>query len=209
LTPHTGQEAHVVVAAPVLLFALATSLTAAAPTKDADTDTAEIFQLLIDDRLDERGEAPDGDYMVLAAETLVVCLPDVTEKEGDFSIGRMIDRSVALTDVSESMRRELLCRDQVEYVPSSSFARARVVLASEITAIFTGGGWWEAFYQTFPGSRGYMQFTSPAFSTGRDQALVYVSHACGGLCGTGWIVRLGKGADGRWRITSREMLWIS
>jgi hypothetical protein len=41
-----------------------------------------------------------------------------------------------------------------------------------------------------------------------NQALVYIEHGCGGLCGTGHYVLLEKGVDG-WKVIKRSMVWIS
>jgi hypothetical protein len=93
-------------------------------------------------------------------------------------------------------------------LPSARYENAQVVLESQIEAIFSGEGWWEEFYRTFPESRGYVQFTAPAYSEDGKHALIYVSHSCGGLCGTGWLIYLSK-PNGKWEITARRMLWIS
>jgi hypothetical protein len=107
------------------------------------------------------------------------------------------------------MRRELVCQQEGGMLPTSRFDDAQMVSASQIDAIFSSDGWWEEFYRTFPGSRGFVAFTDPVFSADRTHALVYVSHSCGGLCGTGWLVYLLRATDGHWRIASRRMLWIS
>jgi hypothetical protein len=71
-----------------------------------------------------------------------------------------------------------------------------------------GGGWWEEFYKKYPDSGGFISFSRVGFNSDVDQALVYIAHGCGGLCGTGHYVLLEKGVDG-WKVVKRSMVWIS
>ena len=67
---------------------------------------------------------------------------------------------------------------------------------------------WRAFYAKYPGSVGYVSLSRVGFNNEADQALVYVGHTCGGLCGTGKLVLLQK-QNGLWGITKELLLWIS
>ena len=78
----------------------------------------------------------------------------------------------------------------------------------EIEKIFNGGGWWEEFYKRYPDSGGLIIFSRAGFNAAMNQALVYIQHGCGGLCGTGHYVLLEKSVDG-WRVVKRNMVWIS
>jgi hypothetical protein len=81
--------------------------------------------------------------------------------------------------------------------------------AAQVLSIFAdGGGWWTEFYRRYPGARGFIRFSKLAFTPAHDQAVVYVSHSCGGLCGTGWLVWLRRSST-RWAIAAQSMLWIS
>lgn len=71
-----------------------------------------------------------------------------------------------------------------------------------------GPGGWKDFYRKYPKSSGYWTFSPVGYDSGGAEALVYVGHHCGGLCGTGHLVLLTK-EDGRWVIKNRLMLWIS
>jgi hypothetical protein len=177
---------------------------------DQDADTTAIFSLLVKDRLAANGEELEGDYVVVVAETIAVCPPGAGSGEDEeFSTASMIKLAGCFPGADDSMLRALLCRQEVSMLPSSRIPNTTVVLQSEIDAIFSGHGWWEEFYKVFPSSRGYVQFTAPAFSADGKRALVYVSHICGGLCGTGWLVLLSGDEAGGWRIAGRRMLWIS
>jgi hypothetical protein len=47
-----------------------------------------------------------------------------------------------------------------------------------------------------------------SFSSDHEEALVYGSFTCGGLCGQGIIMRIERGADG-WRVARAMTVWIS
>jgi len=67
---------------------------------------------------------------------------------------------------------------------------------------------WKAFYEKHPNAAGYWQFSRPGYDASADEALVYVSHSCGWLCGTGHLYLLAK-QNGHWKVKNRVMLWIS
>jgi hypothetical protein len=46
------------------------------------------------------------------------------------------------------------------------------------------------------------------FNAAMNQAMVYIQHACGGLCGSGHYVLLEKNAD-QWRVVKESMVWVS
>jgi len=69
-------------------------------------------------------------------------------------------------------------------------------------------GGWKDFYKRYPKSSGYWSFSPVGYDTKGTEALVYVGHHCGGLCGTGHLVLLAK-ENGHWIVKNRVMLWIS
>jgi hypothetical protein len=70
---------------------------------------------------------------------------------------------------------------------------------------------WEGFYKKYPKSAGFWQFSRPGYNFTRDEALLYVGHSCGGLCGTGHLDLLSQQNEqnGQWTVKNRMMLWIS
>lgn len=70
------------------------------------------------------------------------------------------------------------------------------------------GDSWKGFYKNHPNAGGFWQFSQPAYNSAGDEAIVYVSHSCGGLCGTGHLYLLTR-RSGVWKMTNRLMLWIS
>jgi hypothetical protein len=67
---------------------------------------------------------------------------------------------------------------------------------------------WKAFYEKHLQAGGFWRFSRPGYNSDRDEALVYVSHSCGWLCGTGHFYLLSK-QSGAWKVRNRLMLWIS
>lgn len=85
----------------------------------------------------------------------------------------------------------------------------------ESDAIFDSGGNfdhtrdnWTKFYEKYPDSGGFIMLSNVGFSKTGDQALVYVVHWCGDLCGTGHYVLLSKDED-KWKVDEKAMIWIS
>jgi hypothetical protein len=88
--------------------------------------------------------------------------------------------------------------------------KVKYVLAEkqEIERIFKGGGWWEDFYERYPGSEGLIILSRVGFDAGMNQALVYFHHWCGPKCGRGYYLLLEKSSD-RWQVVQRKQVWIS
>ena len=53
-----------------------------------------------------------------------------------------------------------------------------------------------------------VRLSAISFSADREEALVYGSFTCGGMCGEGVIVRIVRGPGG-WRVARAMMVWIS
>jgi len=73
----------------------------------------------------------------------------------------------------------------------------QVVSRAKIEGLFGAGGW-KAFFETFPDSGGYTQFSAVGFSQDRTRALLYSGYSCGFLCGGGTYYFWVK-ADGKWK----------
>lgn len=86
----------------------------------------------------------------------------------------------------------------------------KMVSSKEIEEFFTRGPGrgWEGFYKKYPNAAGFWQFSRPGYNMTHDEAVLYVSHSCGRLCGTGHLYLLRK-ENGQWVVKNRVMLWIS
>lgn len=78
----------------------------------------------------------------------------------------------------------------------------------ELDRMFKSRDEWGEFYKKYPDSGGFIRLSRVGFNSAMNQALVYVEHGCGGLCGTGHYVLLEKNVDG-WRVVQSSMAWIS
>ena len=67
---------------------------------------------------------------------------------------------------------------------------------------------WKDFYAKHPRAAGFWTFSRPGYNHANDEAVLYVTHSCGWLCGTGHLYFLAK-QDGQWRVKNRLFLWIS
>ncbi len=57
-------------------------------------------------------------------------------------------------------------------------------------------------------SLGYLTLSGVGFNPSRTQAIFYVEHMCGGLCGGGWYVLMEK-VGGTWQFRDKHFTWIS
>ena len=84
-----------------------------------------------------------------------------------------------------------------------------MITRDEIEKIFKkGSGGWAEFYKKHPKAGGLWIFSPPGYNVTGDEAVLYVGHSCGGLCGTGHLYFLTR-QGGQWNVTNRTMLWIS
>jgi hypothetical protein len=84
-----------------------------------------------------------------------------------------------------------------------------LVPGREIRGFFEDGAQgWSKFYEKYPWSSGYWEFSRVGFDNGNREAVVYLGRHCGGLCGTGNLVLLRK-VSGKWVVKNSAMLWIS
>jgi hypothetical protein len=82
-----------------------------------------------------------------------------------------------------------------------------LVPKEKIEQIFTGLES-DEFHKQFPDSGGYIALSRAGLNKRGDQALVYMQHICGGLCGTGHYILLVKKDQG-WRVEDTFRAWIS
>jgi hypothetical protein len=67
---------------------------------------------------------------------------------------------------------------------------------------------WDEFYRQFPDSGGFIALSRAGLNSGSNQALVYLQHSCGMLCGSGHYLLLVKNDRG-WVVQKKVMAWIS
>lgn len=65
-----------------------------------------------------------------------------------------------------------------------------------------------SFEKLFPGAGGIIAFSRVGLNPALDEAVVFRSFVCGGLCGSGWRYFLKK-RRGKWQITDEKMIWVS
>jgi hypothetical protein len=60
----------------------------------------------------------------------------------------------------------------------------------------------------FPDSGGYIALSRAGLNSRGDQAVVYMRHVCGGLCGSGHYLLLVK-KNKEWVVQKHFMAWVS
>ena len=72
----------------------------------------------------------------------------------------------------------------------------QLIIADELRSTNSTAGW-EAFFQRYPDSRGWIELSAVGFNVNKTVAVVYMGHHCGPLCGRGGFHVLEK-KDGKW-----------
>jgi hypothetical protein len=173
------------------------SVPAAPLVSREESDTAEVYSVVVREMF---GGERAGGRVVLATETGVhrTCM-----SEGD---ARGLE--VSAETLSDYCRSNKVSK---RIMPLPGLTAPQVFLAEEdYEAIFSDRNLdgWRTFHRRYPNSSGYIYLSSVGFNEAGDEAFLYASKTCGGLCGDGWHVVLRKGPGG-WRIQDKEMLWVS
>lgn len=161
--------------------------------------------------LDGLGRPEDPEEAWKNKEILVSDLtadPELTESEwGPWGFRSNSTAAPAKeTEDAFKLRAHDLCRVEDKLHPAISH---KMVNHSELANMFKkGADGWDKFYQLYPDAAGFWDFSSPGYNKARNEAVLYVGHHCGGLCGTGHLFFLVK-EDGQWKVKNRLMLWIS
>jgi hypothetical protein len=79
--------------------------------------------------------------------------------------------------------------------------------AEEAGKLVAGGGGWEGFYNKYPNS-GITLVSRPGINAEHNRALLYMGTSCGGLCGDGVLLLLGKDGE-EWKVLNRVTIWVS
>jgi hypothetical protein len=83
-----------------------------------------------------------------------------------------------------------------------------LVEKAEIDAIFQNNGWWTDYYKKYADSQGFLTVSRIGFSADEKQALFYSANGCGGKCGAGTYVVMGK-VGANWRVVKEILMWVS
>jgi hypothetical protein len=112
------------------------------------------------------------------------------------------------SSVPRELRKELVRANAARQpIDLSGVPRVRVVNAADIRKL-VGNRSWDAFYERYPQTAGWVEISLPALSADGSHALVYLEHRCDGLCGTGTLVYLERAPKG-WVVVKQLGLWIS
>src|SRR5215469_721922 len=152
-------------------------------------------------------EAWEGKQMLIADLTTAP-FPDKPEGQANWGFRSNSKAAPSRETFSDYVEKaHSTCAVKPEFGDPHSY---KIIERDEVNNFFkkgTGKGWQE-FYKRYPKSAGYWQFSRPGYNSTRDEALLYVSHSCGSLCGTGHLYLLSK-QSGKWTVKNRVMLWIS
>jgi hypothetical protein len=99
----------------------------------------------------------------------------------------------------------------LKYLPTLGLRLPVVLATSDSLRVVAGEGlekYWSRFYQRYPHSSGSITLSAIGYNIKGDAAILIVEQSCGGLCGSGSAVVVGRD-DGRWHLIAIQNLWIS
>lgn len=164
--------------------------------------------------LEALGNPEDPEEAWQGKEMLVVDLTGAsTVEKGQWSGWGLRSKSTAAPSTETRSDYETKSKDACRLKAGWGDARLYKPLASEeMSGYFKIHGkhrdGWQEFYKNHPKAGGFWTFSRPGYNAAHDEALLYVTHSCGWLCGTGHLYLLAM-EDGHWKVKNRLFLWIS
>jgi hypothetical protein len=114
--------------------------------------------------------------------------------------------------ISQETIDDYVAKNAKSYQLTKSFdlkLKYTLIPKEKIEQIFKSGpGGWGEFYMQFPDSGGLIALSRAGLDSGGNQALVYITHSCGGLCGSGNYLLLVK-KDKGWVVRKKFTAWVS
>jgi hypothetical protein len=134
---------------------------------------------------------------------------DIYLSHEDFSVEALpkeiLEKGKDVVLSKDAVANFLRVSPEITALDREQFAGLPLVLSSraEVDDVFENKGGWEAL-----GASTIVRFSRIGYSCDGNQALLYRSQSCGGLCGSGDLVILEKKGD-KWQVVLTRMLWIS
>jgi hypothetical protein len=123
--------------------------------------------------------------LVIGEETIAYKMRLRPDAESEAVVGPAISEYVRLNEKTWLLQRSLSIEKPYELVGSDEFKKS----------VFKGD--WESFYKRRPNSGGWIGLSPVGFNADKTVAVVFMTHACGSLCGGGDFYVLQK-KGGKW-----------
>jgi hypothetical protein len=176
---------------------------------DSTQDTNEIYRLIIRERYTFR----DTRLVVLRAGTARYPLYEDDALRDEYyhspiqTFRQLVNESMPEVE-SETLDSYQAVNQTSQPLLVSDLATNYVLVTDLDLHVDNINDFWPAFYRKYPGASGLICFSNVGFNRQHDQAFLYASRSCGGLCGEGTYILLKK-VNGRWEIAKEQCLWIS
>jgi hypothetical protein len=152
-------------------------------------------------------------FVVMRHPDCHMCSVEGGEFDRQFWFGRSLKSRASL--LSDAWFAQSSGITRASFFVNSVFSTdvsADLILPKEAKAVFvnpsdlgTKPGDFEA---RFPNNFGYFVVSHVGLNLNKTEALVYVDHFCGGLCGGGGYILMHK-VEGVWHIVDRRNTWVS
>jgi len=163
--------------------------------------------------LDKRGAERTVEIVIQRNPNCHLCEGGGSEFDRNFWFGRSLkSRASLLSDAwfaqSSRITRSSFFLNSVFSTDISAdlrLTRARAVFVNPSDLVATKASDFEA---RFPNNLGYFVVSHVGLNLDKTEALVYVDHFCGGLCGGGGYVLMRK-VGGVWHVVDQHNTWVS
>jgi len=156
-------------------------------------------------RVEEKWTSPwlvvlDRTFRFCDQSLKVWCMPDDTRVR--------LETWIAQPGMDVSLLRAFVSRNRAALAVTNPDPAASILASSgTFETLGLSDDFWRIFPTRYPGTRGWVRFSAPAYGDAGD-AVVYVTYSCGGLCGEGWLIHLTR-AGSEWRVANWLSLWVS
>src|SRR5262249_46763205 len=159
----------------------------------SDDEVYEVYSTAIKELYLNKGEWVKSGSTDSGVEQLVVIRDQTTPygAPGPDNVSAWRTGGISIDDETiKDFEREN--KGPISLEPRFTFPAKQVLISDLTFKRQMGTGGWPGFYKRYPKSAGYIELSRVGFNRDHSQALQYIARTCGGLCGEGYYVILGK-----------------
>ena len=174
-----------------------------APKVDASAEEYAVYSAAIANWLGDQQDPAKGPFVIPSVTATDAMTSDKVNQDNRYFVALFPTLKEEVAEDYRTRNKEPLHLKAVLQLKQKYL----LVDSNEIKKIFKRGGWGE-FYKRYPDSGGFISVSRPGFNKEMNQALIFIEHGCGDLCGTGHYVLLEKSGD-TWKVIQQNLVWIS
>jgi len=196
----------------VLVFALI-GLLLGVEQRRTQAETGAVLSAFFSQQVDQWGAGRTFEIVILRVPDCRMCSVEGGEFDKEFWFGRSLKSRASL--LSEAWFAQLSRTTRASFLVNSVFSTdvsADLILPKGARAVFVSpsdlGTKPSDFEARFPNNFGYFVVSHIGLNLNKTEALLYVDHFCGGLCGAGEYILM-RNVNGVWHVVNQHRAWVS